>query len=280
MMLRNDNDNDDIDDIDDGRQYISYQYYFNDQLTRLSVMQDTTKADLGLTVWDSSIIMAKYFERNMSRFLSTVLDSAYSDTATSEASRSLNIVELGAGTGLLGVVLKHLLRHYRLQGNLKPELPPIRMMLTDLARVKPLLVRNAAAVVEQDDEDGGMMSLYEDSGVDDLVMVKELDWYNTAHSEQARTHLDGQVDVILVSDCIYQASLFDALVSTLVALSGTTTVVYLGYEKRNFDSEVEFFRKLGKHFTFSHVKSEDLDPRWSSPDEIYIFIARRKDSFH
>jgi hypothetical protein len=270
-------------DFDDLLQHlVAYTYYFNDQRTKLRILQDTTKAELGLTVWDASLIMAKYFERNLKHVLSGL--PCYSTGV------QLGIVELGAGTGMLGCVLAHLCMHHWVlsdssNNRINSETP--RVVLTDLGSVIPLLVKNATATtqVDEDEDDGeenADSSLYSlvrrssESVSPVNIMVHELCWGNAVQSREVLELLNGHADIIVVSDCIYRADLFAPLITTLNALAGPNTIVYLGYEKRDFDSEVDFFSKLGETFTFSHVKSDDMDARWSSPDEIYIFIARKR----
>jgi len=110
------------------------------------------------------------------------------------------IVELGSGTGLVGIFVA------QLGGT---------VTLTDQQPALPLLVHNAHA-----------------NGVE--CTVSQLDW--GGHLSISKE----DVDVILCSDCIYDEDLVESLAKTIAALARPDTEIYVTYQHRRKAVQQQF----------------------------------------
>jgi len=113
-----------------------------------------------------------------------------------------HILELGAGTGLLGIALSPLVRQYT---------------ITDIAALLPLIRKNLALNFD------GWPSKSN-------VSVEELDWETLRSSTPALRSANfsySPIDLILAIDCIYHPSLLPSLVETIdfLATPGKTAVM-------------------------------------------------------
>ena len=129
----------------------------------LNILQKFTSDESGV-VWDASIFVAKYLEKYFH-------DNAHIDPSM------LNIVELGSGTGFLGLWMAAM-------GS--------SVLLTDLENNLELIKKNFE-----------INTLFYD---DNLVDIKCFDWLN--QSEYQWNHFlkwkcFDQIDYILISDCLY-----------------------------------------------------------------------------
>lgn len=151
------------------------------------------------------------------------------------------VLEVGSGTGLVGLVASHIGAKYS--------------VLTDLQEAMPLCDENLKLNISQL------------AGVGTTI-TRPLYWGN-AEDASAILSETGQIDVILGSDVVYHQSesVLNALVASIVALSGPSTVVIIAYEDREglLEDEEFFFSPMRSHF--SSVELRDLgNSRW-----LYIF---------
>ncbi|KAJ2340027.1 hypothetical protein GGH91_004301, partial [Coemansia sp. RSA 2671] len=161
------------------------------------------------TVWDTGLVLAKYL-----------------DHQTSLGNLDLSgktVLELGSGTGIVGIAL----------GRLHPQ---CQVILTDKKELIPLLSRNI--------ELNSAMS---------NTRAQCLDW-------TLPTALDVVPDLIVVSDGIWDKDLHQPLAETLARLAGSETRVLLAYETRKFDEEAEFIAKWSQTFRFRDIKPSEQDP--------------------
>ncbi|KAJ3256939.1 hypothetical protein HK103_005057 [Boothiomyces macroporosus] len=179
------------------------------------------KAGTGATVWDSSFVLLKYLESQFKKGLTK---------------DNLSIIELGAGTGLVGLSLGTML-------------PNAQITLTDQASVVPLLKFNA--------ENAKLSN----------VRVEILDWKQPPLLEQ--------YDMIIMSDLITWPELYTPLVNTIDLLSNEETLIVFSHECRSFEKEQKFYQKLSKKFRFKNVDENEQDPVYRS-DDLYLFTAKKK----
>ncbi|XP_068658027.1 uncharacterized protein [Aristolochia californica] len=176
---------------------------------------------LGCSVWDCAIILAHYLP----------------NYARSHPFASNTVLELGAGTGLPGLVAA--------------ALGAPRVTLTDRTHLLPGLRRNVEANAHIFSSD---------------VRVAALEWGR----EDQVAAVDGQpFDLVLMSDLLYNVSSVKDLCRTLKAVTDRRSEILLSYELR--EGTTECFRVLREEgFGWEKVGKEELDPVWQS-DDIGIF---------
>eukprot|EP00658_Telonema_sp_P-2_P062074 TRINITY_DN50733_c0_g1_i1.p1 TRINITY_DN50733_c0_g1~~TRINITY_DN50733_c0_g1_i1.p1 ORF type:complete len:241 (+),score=71.34 TRINITY_DN50733_c0_g1_i1:204-926(+) len=153
------------------------------------IEQQDVEQDIGSCVWTCAIAMSKYLEHH------------YRGGALSQA----QVIELGSGTGLVGIVAARMGAH---------------VVLTDLGRVVPRLELNIG-LNALTDEHGRLLT--EAGGV---LTASELMW--------GVTSLDRFMDreeyqLILACEVIYESDMVQPLLDTLEALASAQTEVLLGY---------------------------------------------------
>ncbi|KAI8615503.1 putative methyltransferase-domain-containing protein [Chytriomyces sp. MP71] len=146
--------------------------------------------------------------------------------------RNLNVVELGAGTGVVGILAGMLMADDMAQAGLATSgtIFITDMLFLDLMQKNVLL----------------NMSEHERA----CVKVAELKWGIPSPPEV----LQGPVNLILASDCVYLEAAFDPLLETLTELStpGITELLIVSKKRRKADKR--FFDKLRKQFDVVEVR--------------------------
>ena len=124
----------------------------------------------------------------------------YFDISARNAKGDLEILELGSGCGIVGLSLARLV-------------PSARFVLTDLPEALEILDENASRIVELGLAPGTS------------VATKVLDWNWSLENTLPAANTDGGIylslaelrpDLVIVSDCTYNPSSFQALVATLL----------------------------------------------------------------
>ncbi|KAJ2463039.1 hypothetical protein EV174_007021, partial [Coemansia sp. RSA 2320] len=170
----------------------------------LTIMQNPNiNGELGQTgavLWNSSVVLSEYFARrslsgwDLTRF---------------------NVLELGAGCGLVGMVL------HRLGAR--------RVVLTDQQRVMKLLLKNIERC--QNVVKGKQRS----KGSETTVFGTEYVWGRMPEDQRV---LAEPVDVLVVSDCVYHEDVVPLLVKTMADVcssreDGVPVVAVVGQELRS-----------------------------------------------
>ncbi|ETV97919.1 hypothetical protein H310_09236 [Aphanomyces invadans] len=160
----------------------------------------------GLTIWDGSVVLARYLEH-------VSLSVGHDDNV-----RGKRVLELGAGTGLVGLAAS-------LCG-------ASHVTLTDLAYALENLSRNVEL-------NRGAISPA-------AVAVSELDWF----APQSSSFTDG-VDMVVGSDIVWVESLIEPLVQTIaVLLKGgrvKASTMLLAHQTRCTASDAIFFQLVNDH---------------------------------
>ncbi|CCC71264.1 hypothetical protein NCAS_0G03850 [Naumovozyma castellii] len=149
--------------------------------------------------------------------------------------RFRNVLELGSGTGLVGLCVG-LLEKNRFHKN-------IGVHITDIDQLVPLMQRNI-----------------ELNGVSKEVVAEGLWWGEPLLESFAPSTVDNLpktnvVDLILAADCVYLEDAFPLLERTLLDLteSETPPVILMSYRKRR-KADKHFFNKIKKNFDVIEVK--------------------------
>ncbi|KDN49209.1 hypothetical protein K437DRAFT_262097 [Tilletiaria anomala UBC 951] len=142
--------------------------------------------------------------------------------------RGRTIVELGAGTGLAGLLVARM--GLGVQG----------VWITDQDAMMQLMRENLALNQTQ-----------AQAPLPDPCHVEELNW-----GEPIPDTVPSQPDVLLLADCVYLEIAFQPLVDTMAALSTPATEILFCYQKRR-KADKRFFALLRKKFTFDNVDDDD-----------------------
>ena len=100
------------------------------------------------------------------------------------------------------------------------------------------------------------------------IEVKIVDW--------TKEYAGELYDTIILSDALAFPELYNDLLKTVRSCAEAECTLYIAYERRYFEKEVEFFRDLGKEWTFELIPVSDLDETWRAPDSIYLYRAQRR----
>ena len=147
-----------------------------------------------------------------------------------------NILELGAGLGIVGMSLARFL-------------PSANIVLTDKSDRLKLLQHNVQSN-------------------NSTATVTGYDWETpTAAIEEQNW------DMILVSDCIWEPSLHPILLQALHRVMKSTTVLLMAYEVRNEPVEEQFLESLRHSYTLQTIPTEEMDEQFQS-DDIRIIRAQ------
>ncbi|XP_073725607.1 protein N-lysine methyltransferase METTL21D-like [Misgurnus anguillicaudatus] len=197
-------------------------------------MYQCSKGDVGCVVWDAAIVLSKYLETQQ-------FYNVQSDASTWHAK---NIIELGAGTGLVGLVAATL---------------GANVIVTDLEDLQPLLQLNIRK----------NQNLIRTGS----ITAKVLKWGENVEDLLPQPHY------ILMADCIYYEQSVEPLVQTLKCLAGPETCIICCYEQRtvgvNPEIEKRFFELLLQDFQSEEIPPEKQDPEFNSPDIHLLHLRRR-----
>lgn len=147
------------------------------------------------------------------------------------------VLELGAGTGLSGMVASALgssesrtasCSAYDFN-NIKMGFTGAQVTLTDRSVALDLLQYN----VDQNE-----------AHLQPSVTVAELDW---GHNLDEFAAVSSEWDVIIGADIVYMEDTFDALLATLRQMCGKNTDVYLACKIR-YDRDLKFLHLMKEHF--------------------------------
>jgi predicted nicotinamide N-methyase len=161
--------------------------------------------------------------------------------------KPIQAIELGSGCGVVGIALAQML-------------PRCSVTLTDLPEVQDIMARNLQ---------------HARSAPGSTCDFRELDWDE---------ELDGDsmpVDLILVSDCTYNADSLPSLVQVLSRLvHASPQAVVLVSLKRRHESEAVFFELMRRSaFAVLEESSCALPAAYAEEDrvEMYTFIHEQKE---
>lgn len=206
---------------------------------QLHFAQDPNSKHLGTTVWDASMVLVKYLEKNCrkGKFCPSKL-------------KGKRVVELGAGCGVAGFGMSLL---------------GCDVISTDQTEVLPILMRNVERNTSR------IMQKNPDTDPIGSVNVAELDWGNQDHIKA----LDPPFDFIIGTDVVYAEHLLEPLLQTILALSGPKTSILIGYEVRSTSVHEQMLQMWRKNFVVKTVSRAKMDSKYQHPS-IQLFIMSLK----
>ncbi|KZT68238.1 hypothetical protein DAEQUDRAFT_671766 [Daedalea quercina L-15889] len=188
----------------------------------IELLQDTTalrsrKGDTGSVLWRASVDFAHYA---LQKYYNRAPDALLNADTLSRA----HILELGAGTGLLGIALSPIVARYTLT-DIDALVPLIQKNLAH-NRSLPSLFRSTTGTRRP--AHGAISSAL--THQESQVCVEALDWevlHGASPALRRSSFRYPPIDLLLVVDCIYHPSLLPALLSTIDHLTtpGMTAVL-------------------------------------------------------
>ncbi|NXL95105.1 MT21A methyltransferase, partial [Alectura lathami] len=213
--------------------------------------QDWQRLGVAAVVWDAAVVLSAYLEMGG-------IDL-----------RDRSVIELGAGTGLLGIVatllglldLKHCI--------------PNALFMTSTTCLRYILPYHLGARVTITDREAALEFLESNvranlpSELHSRAVVKELTW-----GKDLANFPPGAFDVVLGADIIYLEETFTELLQTLEHLCSEQTVILLSCRIR-YERDNNFLKMLRGHFSVYEV-------HYDSSKDVHIYKAQRhshKDDF-
>ncbi|CAI9290019.1 unnamed protein product [Lactuca saligna] len=206
---------------------------------QLQFSQDPNSKHLGTTVWDASMVLVKYLEKNCrkGRFSPSKL-------------KGKRVIELGAGCGVAGFGMALL---------------GCDVVSTDEVEVLPLLMRNIERNISR------ITQMNPDADSIGSMMAAELSWGNKDHIRA----LDPPFDYIIGTDVVYAEHLLEPLLQTMLALSGPKTTILIGYEIRSTNVHEQMIQLWKKHFEVKIVPKSKMDVKYNHPSiQLYIMTLK------
>ncbi|EFA79863.1 hypothetical protein PPL_06683 [Heterostelium album PN500] len=276
------------------------------QTHTINIKQSSKGPRVGSTVWDSSIVMSKYFELEVG----------------SKLLKNKRVIELGAGVGLLGITLSllesdivltdqkcmHDILHYNVRHNCSmtktkvDELwwgddvskfhPPYDMIVgsdlmyeddcVDLLLASLLDLSSFHPKKKQQDLDETFSSItlndkkqQNDSSDDEDDNNKEKE--EDGDDEEEEEEIDGD-DLVNENDIqVAEKRADDAepLYIKSAQLQPADTVIYLGYEHRQMTAESIFMNKVTTYFDVETITTRHLHPGFEHTDIRILRMTRK-----
>lgn len=211
---------------------------------KLSIEQDLriVNKEAGAIIWDCTFVIMKAFE-NVAKYPPGHFTGK-------------KILELGSGTGVLGIILL-------LMG-------AGHVVLTDKQVLLPLIEHNIElnCSLEENYFYAGDEKALSVSDLKQRYTVRELMW--------GETPIEEKFDCVVVCDCVYESKdMWMPLAQCLqmVADVNPEVEVLLAYELRS-KKDAAFFPFITQFFSVEPIDEEDYHPEWYSP-EIKIFTLKK-----
>ncbi|KAF3386222.1 hypothetical protein F1880_000864 [Penicillium rolfsii] len=211
-----------------------------DNVRPLRIWEETGNS-IARHIWDAALANIIFLEQVITGTEKTM--PALGQLLNSSRS-TLQVVELGAGCGIVGIALATMLAN-------------CEVLLTDLPEVSEIVTRNIQEASPKSSAS---------------IKFQTLDW-----DDPTPNLTQGPIHLILVSDCTYNADSLPALVSVLDRLvcssPGAMVLVAL---KRRHESEAIFF-DLMRDAGFASLQAKvPLPAQWEQVDEIELHCYQKE----
>eukprot|EP01100_Stratorugosa_tubuloviscum_P002810 TRINITY_DN1664_c0_g1_i1.p1 TRINITY_DN1664_c0_g1~~TRINITY_DN1664_c0_g1_i1.p1 ORF type:complete len:309 (-),score=154.46 TRINITY_DN1664_c0_g1_i1:199-1080(-) len=189
----------------------------------------------GFTVWDCAIVLSKYLEWN------------YGGSNKTNKFDNEMILEVGSGTGLLGIVCGLIFENSK-------------FILTDQLPLLELIEQNVDVNTQIIPK------------LKNRISVQELNWGENANHLQPRPPFRW----IIVCECVYVNLPAKPLVDSLILLSDENTRILMAYEHRcDYWRRYWFDELASPHFEFERIPQEKYHPDYQA-DDIELYIIKKK----
>ena len=171
-------------------------------------------------MYDGASVLARYIE-------AYVIHDADNNETSTDNSRPISgksVVELGAGTGIVGVMMGYY---------------GADVIITDLETLVPLIQYN----IEQNA-----------TALNGRVKAEALCW-----GDDLREGFPTPVDYVILANCVYYEGVFELLAKTTMELANKDTVVFACYEERipEIGKLIERWHTvIGEHFHIEEIPHE------------------------
>ncbi|CAO3632581.1 unnamed protein product [Mucor fragilis] len=248
----------------------------------LELKQDIGQFGLAGKIWQSAYTLQALFSPDTRSMIepgnpipeayykdnTTTVDASSSDDSSDHTIKPFRILELGAGTGYVGIALAQQLRR------------PVQLYITDLEQVVPLIQENVNLHYTNNDDNAAE------------IIVDRLHWGN--HQDAKKLVDQGRFDLVIVSDCVYFPELFGMLLDTLLDVCDASTQVVIGYKCRSLEKEVGFWQDyFGRYFEYEPVRKlefsrekdessgnmvekQEIGDFLGAEDQLFVFIGRKR----
>ncbi|KAL4787371.1 putative methyltransferase-domain-containing protein [Aspergillus varians] len=225
-------------------QLVERRFQLN-QSVKLSIWEETGNS-IARHIWDAAIASVMYLRQMIARDQGSS-NQALQNLLQSERSSPLHVIELGSGCGIVGIALAELLAQ-------------CSVLLTDLPEVEEIITKNITVAQPAHESE---------------IQYRPLEW----EEELPNDLFDSPpIDLILVSDCTYNADSQPALVSVLSRLVQLSPhALILVALKRRHESESVFFdlmQSAGLHDL--HVHRMEVPSQHEQWDEIELHCYGRR----
>lgn len=218
---------------------------------------------MGTTVWDASIVLSKYFEKN-----------AKKGECSRVRVRGRRAIELGAGVGLAGMAFALLGADVCLTDTTEPVLALLRRNVETNITPTALRLRTRSSV-GGDFESSINASWQFSADTVGTVTVAELDWGQEDHYAA----VNPPFDFVLAADCVYSEAAVPYFLRVVLAMAGSKGIVIICNEFRSQTVHDLFMKEFGEHFAIKKVSSSRMDAEYQHP-LIHIYTMKRKKVVH
>jgi predicted nicotinamide N-methyase len=192
----------------------------------------------GGNVWNAVIVFSKWLEKN------------YGNGNHKDLWKGKNILELGSGTGMGGIVCAQIMKGAS------------HIVLTDQKQVLPIIEENINRNRDRIPE------LQASS-------VREFEWGSDVKSFV--DPVSPPFDWIVACDCIAPIFPLHLLLQSLIELSDENTTILIGSEQRQFTQS--FWDGAHLAFDIKQIPEGEMDPKYCAEDiQIFFFTKKKKSS--